>query len=114
MRVKFLRDEQYENEGRNLGPKFAEGEVYDFTEAFGQRWVQRGAVEVLDAAVLVEENTFKPVTKVANKEPATSEADKSVAAQNAADDKAAPDQAEVVKAAADKAASDKAPASRKL
>lgn len=64
MRVKFLRDEQYESEGRNQGPRFAAGEVYDFTEEFGQRWLQRGAVEVIDADKEVGQNNFKPVTKV--------------------------------------------------
>lgn len=70
MRVKFIRDEQYESGGRNLGPKFAAGEVYDFTEEFGQRWLRRGAVEVVDADRAVTENTFKAVTKVKVKPPA--------------------------------------------
>lgn len=65
MRIKFLRDEQYESEGRNTGPKFAAGEVYDFTDEFGQRWVQRGAAELIDSDKVVTENTFKAVTRVA-------------------------------------------------
>lgn len=65
MRIQFLRDEQYENEGRNKGPKFAKGELFDFTDAFGQRWLQRGAARLVDAAINVEENNFEPVGKAA-------------------------------------------------
>jgi len=52
MRVKFLRDELFESEGRNQGPLYKAGEVHDFTDEFAGRWLRRGAaVEVADEPV---------------------------------------------------------------
>ena len=48
MRVKFLRDELYEHEGRNLGHLYREGEVYDFEPSFAERWLRRNAAEAVD------------------------------------------------------------------
>lgn len=69
MRVKFLERQQFENEGRHKGPVFEPGEVYDFTDAFGRRYIDNGSAEILDSAVEPKENTFKAITKVAVTEP---------------------------------------------
>lgn len=41
--VEFLRDVQYENEGRRQGPKFYRGRTYTFDAWFAERWIKRGA-----------------------------------------------------------------------
>lgn len=46
-RIKFLRDEIYENEGPGKGPKFPEGSVWDCTEEFADRWVNRNAAVLI-------------------------------------------------------------------
>lgn len=48
MRVKFLRDELYENIGRNKGHQFSEGEQYDFTVDFAEKWIGNEAAELVD------------------------------------------------------------------
>lgn len=48
VRVQFDRDEIYESEGRNKGPKYKKGGVYEFDEAFAQRWIRRGSAHVVD------------------------------------------------------------------
>jgi uncharacterized protein YodC (DUF2158 family) len=48
MRVKFLKDELYENLGRNKGYEFKEGEKYDFEPSFAERWIRRGIAEEIE------------------------------------------------------------------
>jgi hypothetical protein len=64
MRLKFLRREQFENQGRNKGPVFDVGEIYDLVDALGQRYLDSGAAEQLESDKIVTENTFKHVTRV--------------------------------------------------
>jgi hypothetical protein len=69
MRVKFLRDELFEHEGRNQGHLYLEGEVYDFEPDFAERWLRRGAVELIDAdgKPPKPEARFTPLNKVASR-----------------------------------------------
>ena len=79
MRIRFLRDEIYEQGGPGKGPKFAAGFVLDaadvqkvlglseaptdeWTESFLKRWVQRRAAEVVDGRTPASE----PVEAAAN------------------------------------------------
>lgn len=56
MRVRFLKTVQFECEGRNKGPIYSAGEVYDFDDAFARRWLRRAvAVEEADLPVSVAE-----------------------------------------------------------
>lgn len=63
MRVIFTASVQYENEGRNKGPRFPAGDVFDFTEDFAQRWLRRNvAIPFLfGKAPDVTENNFEAV-----------------------------------------------------
>lgn len=45
-RVEFLRTELYESEGRNKGPTFPKGSVWDMTDEFAHRWVTMRGVAV--------------------------------------------------------------------
>lgn len=57
MRIGFLMTVQYECDGRNKGPHFAKGDVYDCTDEFGNRWIERSnAVEI--------KGNFPPPAKV--------------------------------------------------
>ncbi|MEI9964385.1 MAG: hypothetical protein WDM92_06435 [Caulobacteraceae bacterium] len=47
MRIRFVRDEVYETEGRNMGRTFAAGDVIDARKDFAERWLRRGAAEVV-------------------------------------------------------------------
>lgn len=75
-RVKFTRDEEFECEGRHQGHTFKEGEVYDFDEAFAQRWIRRGSVDVLAGGAPSASERFTPVEVVVEVEvaPAVEEA----------------------------------------
>lgn len=73
MRIKFRSDQLYESLGRNQGPLFKEGEVYDFTEDFAQRWIGRDVADEVPGgkgAVLVgRDGPFVPVADSAPKAP---------------------------------------------
>jgi hypothetical protein len=62
-RVKFLRTELYESEGRNLGPTYKEGSTHDFEDHLADRWLRRGAaVEVKTREPLPEDGeTLDPL-----------------------------------------------------
>jgi len=47
-RVRFLRDEIYESEGRKKGPVYKAGSVHDFEDDFADRWLRRNAAELVD------------------------------------------------------------------
>lgn len=81
MRIRFLRDEIYEQGGPGKGPKFAAGFVLDaadiqtvlgleqapsdeWTEAFMRRWIQRKAAEEVDGRTPASE----PIEAAANVE----------------------------------------------
>ncbi len=72
MRVRFLRDELYENEGRNQGHLFQEGEEYDFEEAFAQRWLRRNAAELVDGdgKAVDPEQRFTPLNVIERRDDA--------------------------------------------
>jgi hypothetical protein len=44
-RVKFIADYRYETEGRNKGPLFKKGAVYDFPDDLAQRFLKRNVAE---------------------------------------------------------------------
>lgn len=44
----FLRTEQFESEGRGKGPIFEEGQRYEFDGDFADRWLRRGAAELVE------------------------------------------------------------------
>jgi hypothetical protein len=61
VKVKFLRDEIYETEGRNQGKQFTSGRVYSMTEDQAGRWLRREAAELVeDTATAEEEGPPKP------------------------------------------------------
>lgn len=76
MRVKFLRDELYEHEGRNQGHLYREGEVYDFEPAFAERWLRRDAVVLIDpdGKPPKPEARFTPLNNVAPRDGEQSDA----------------------------------------
>jgi hypothetical protein len=62
LRIIFTSDAQYENEGPHKGPKFAKGDVFDFTADFAERWIRRfKAVLFGDEHPEVTVNSFEPV-----------------------------------------------------
>lgn len=109
MRIGFITTVIYETQGRNKGPAFTRGEVYDCTREFGERWLSRNAVIELPGGkdpgdqrwVLVEKSGWTPEggdeelapEEVAKAEPTAEElaaaADKDAADKAAADAKAA-------------------------
>lgn len=102
MRIKFLRDEIYESEGPNKGPKFLEGDVMEVEDHFGERWIRRGAAVRLDTAP----ETMHRITRVAQAPEAEARlATKRAARKRAATKPAAP----AVKPSEAKAAEPKAP-----
>ena len=61
VKVKFLRDEIYETEGRNQGKQFTAGRVYSMSEDQAGRWLRREAAELVeDTATAEEEGPAKP------------------------------------------------------
>lgn len=44
-RIRFLLTEQYESEGRNKGPIFLKGHVFELEDDFADRWLRRLAAE---------------------------------------------------------------------
>ena len=46
MRVRFVRDEIYETEGRGKGPRYRADHEYDLPDDLAQRWLRRGAAIV--------------------------------------------------------------------
>lgn len=52
VKVRFLRTEVYETEGFNKGPIFEQGSIHLFDRDFAERWIRRGAAEIVsdDAA----------------------------------------------------------------
>lgn len=75
MRIKFLRDELYENVGRKQGHPFKKGEVYDVTEDFGERWIRRQAAEAVGSGKnTVIEVQFKLVKGAKGERPAETDA----------------------------------------
>jgi hypothetical protein len=61
MEIKFLRDEIFETEGPNKGPKFEKDSVHDLREDQAQRWINRGAAVPHDGkAVSAPEQVKKP------------------------------------------------------
>ena len=47
MKVQFVRDELYENLGRNKGTQYLQNSIHDFTPEFAERWIRRGAAKVV-------------------------------------------------------------------
>ena len=116
MRIKFLRDELYENAGRHKGVWFREGQVLDargvqralglaevpeppWSAAFLQRWVTRGTAEEVDGRT--------PLT------PAGLEAVQVAEAEAAAKAKASADKVAAERAAAERVAAEKAAATER-
>jgi hypothetical protein len=62
MKVQFVRDELYENLGRNQGTTYLQNSIHDFEPAFAERWLRRGAVK------LVKEDEDKEDSKEATSE----------------------------------------------
>jgi hypothetical protein len=64
MRIRFTHDAIYETEGPGKGPRFAAGEVHDFTVNFANRWLRRGlavlAEDVEASGTLVAEVELPP------------------------------------------------------
>ena len=56
VKVKFLRDEIYETEGRGLGKQFTAGRVYSMTADQAGRWLRRDAAELVEDATAAEED----------------------------------------------------------
>lgn len=48
MKVKFLKDTQYENEGRRKGPVYEKDSVHDFPDDFAHKWIRRGVAVAVD------------------------------------------------------------------
>lgn len=42
MRIEFAFDTVYETQGPGQGPRFAKGDIVDFPDNIGERWVRRG------------------------------------------------------------------------
>lgn len=89
VRVRFLRDELYENEGRNQGHLFRKDEEYTFEPAFAERWNRRGAVEIVSGARPSAIAQFTPLNNVDPAEAEVSDAAKRAAKGEAAKAKAA-------------------------
>lgn len=70
-KIRFLRDEQYESEGRKQGPSFAEGETVVASEDFAGRWTRRGSAEVVGKGEPPEGLAF---ARAADKAPAAARA----------------------------------------
>ena len=56
VKVRFLRDEIYETEGRGLGKQFTAGRVYSMTADQAGRWIRRDAAELVEDATAAEED----------------------------------------------------------
>jgi hypothetical protein len=52
--VRFLKTVVYETDGPKKGPVFQEGHTYKFSEEFAQRWIRRGAAELVEPKPSIE------------------------------------------------------------
>lgn len=66
MRVRFLREVQYECDGRNKGPVYKKDSEHNFDDAFAQRWLRRGAAVVVEPVI-----AGVPIAKATPKATAT-------------------------------------------
>lgn len=60
MRLRFLRDVRYENEGRNKGPMYHKDTEHDFPDAFAQRWLRRGVAVIVEPPATRAKAAAKP------------------------------------------------------
>jgi len=66
-KIRFLREEQYECDGRGKGPVFSEGETVLASEDFALRWTRRLAAEVVGEGEPKGDASFERVKPKAEK-----------------------------------------------